>query len=232
MALAELERLEAERGLLLNRTVQAAEEERRRLAAELHDGPIQHLAAAAFRLEDVRERLVGGPRGGGELADAVGRTQEELRDQMLELREIVSRLRPPILDQLGLADALRQHVEAVRQGGSFDCQIDVRLDRRLDPDLETVLYRVSQEALTNVTKHAAARHVWITLEDGDGGVRLRIRDDGKGFGPDRLVEIAGRDHVGLIAMRERVERVGGTWEISSEPGLGTEVRAVFASSRA
>src|SRR5207344_2807591 len=99
---------------------------------------------------------------------------------------------------------------------------------RLEPDLETVLYRVSQEALTNIVKHARARHVWVSLGENGNGVALEIRDDGVGFRPEEAPTLVQDGHLGMIAMRERVETIGGSWELQSAPGEGTVVRAVFA----
>ena len=100
-----------------------------------------------------------------------------------------------------------------------------RLDGRLTPTLETVLYRVSQEALQNVVKHAKAKHARVILGRNNGSVVLEIQDDGIGFQPSR--HHSGGDHFGMLAMRERVEMIGGTWEIDSMPGQGTRVRVVL-----
>lgn len=223
--ITELKEAEGERRRLLDRTVEATEEERRRIAAELHDGPIQHIAAVVFRLESVRGQLERGDVDG--LAGAVALTQDELREEVVELRRLVIQLRPPILDQLGLEDALRDHVDTVGRDAGLECEMALGLGDRLDPDLETVVYRVSQEALSNVIKHAQAAHVWVSLEDQNGQVALEVRDDGVGFRPRKAGRIGVDDHIGLIAMRERVEGAGGTWELRSRPGDGTTVRAVF-----
>jgi signal transduction histidine kinase len=226
-ALHELATLEAERRRLLERTVEATEEERRRIAAELHDGPIQHLAAIVFRLEGLRASLEK-----GDIPEAavptIETTQEELRGEVVDLRTMITQLRPPVLDQLGLEDALHDHLDVVRRDSGLDVSIRIDLAERLEPDLETVLYRVAQEALTNIVKHAGAAHVWVSLrEDGDE-VTLEIRDDGVGFRPEEAPTLVQEGHLGLIAMRERVETIGGSWEILSAPGEGTVVRAIFA----
>jgi signal transduction histidine kinase len=226
-ALHELATLEAERRRLLERTVEATEDERRRIAAELHDGPIQHLAAIVFRLESLRASLERGdiPE---QAVPTITATQEELRGEVVDLRTMITQLRPPVLDQLGLEDALHDHLESVRQDSGLDVSIRIDLAERLDPALETVLYRVSQEALTNIVKHAGAAHVWVSLDEDGAGVTLEIRDDGVGFRPEEAPTLVADGHLGLIAMRERVETVGGSWELQSAPGEGTVVRAVFA----
>jgi signal transduction histidine kinase len=226
-ALHELATLEAERRMLLERTVEATEEERRRIAAELHDGPIQHLAAIVFRLEGLRAPLERGDIP-SQAVPTIAATQEELREEVVELRRMITQLRPPVLDQLGLEDALHDHLESVRQDSGLDVSIRIDLAERLEPDLETVLYRVSQEALTNIVKHAGASHVWLSLGEDDGTVTLEIRDDGVGFSPEETPTLVQDGHLGLVAMRERVETVGGSWELLASRGEGTVVRAVFA----
>jgi signal transduction histidine kinase len=225
-ALHELATLEAERRRLLERTVEATEDERRRIAAELHDGPIQHLAAIVFRLEGLRASL---ERGDIPLqaVPTLAATQDELRDEVVDLRTMITQLRPPVLDQLGLEDALHDHLDIVRQDSGLDVTIRIDLAERLDADLETVLYRVAQEALTNIVKHAGAAHVWVSLSEAGDAVTLEIRDDGVGFRPEEAPTLVQDGHLGLIAMRERVETVGGTWELHSAPGEGTVVRATF-----
>jgi len=225
-ALHELATLEAERRRLLERTVEATEEERRRIAAELHDGPIQHLAAIVFRLDGLRTALEKGdiPE---HAVPAIEATQEELREEVIDLRAMITQLRPPVLDQLGLEDALHDHLDSVRLDSGLDVSIRIELPERLEPDLETVLYRVAQEALTNIVKHSRAKHVWVSLREHEGAVTLEIRDDGVGFRPEESPTLVQDGHLGLIAMRERVETIGGGWELRSTPGEGTVVRAVF-----
>jgi signal transduction histidine kinase len=230
-ALHELATLEAERRRLLERTVEATEDERRRIAAELHDGPIQHLAAIVFRLEGVRGALEEGTIP-DHAVPAIEATQEELREEVVDLRRMITQLRPPVLDQLGLEDALHDHVDGVRIDSGLDVSMHIDLPTRLEPDLETVLYRVSQEALVNIVKHARAGHVWVALRANGNAVTLEIRDDGVGFRSEESPTLVQDGHLGLIAMRERVETIGGTWELQSSPGEGTVVRAVFGEKPA
>jgi two-component system sensor histidine kinase UhpB len=229
-AFERLRRLETERRRLLDHTVEATEDERRRIAAALHDGPIQHLAAIVFRLENLRTELTRGEVL-SDMASSVAQTQDDLRDEVIALRRLITQLRPPVLDHLGLEDALREHLESVRLDSGLDFTIQLGLKDRLDTDLETVAYRVSQEALTNVVKHADARHVWVLLEERDDIVVLEVGDDGVGFYPERRSALGADGHVGLIAMRERVEGAGGTWVLSSAPGEGTLVRSLFPRHR-
>ena len=133
-------------------------------------------------------------------------------------------LRPAALDERGLESALMDHLNAVQTRSSIECTIRSTLQQRLDPAQETVLFRVAQEALTNVARHAAARHAWVTLRAVGADAELTVRDDGVGFDIREIRRLAESGHFGLISMRERVETAGGTWELASTPGEGTMVR--------
>jgi len=128
----------------------------------------------------------------------------------------------------GRRDRLRDQGVDFRRRTGVGCTIDVTLAGRLGSEVETVLYRVTREAMTNVEKHARAGHVWVTLVGERAAVRLEIRDDGVGFDPAAAASRAGRDHYGLLGMRERVELAGGTWSLRNGPGRSTTVRATFA----
>jgi signal transduction histidine kinase len=132
-------------------------------------------------------------------------------------------LRPPALDERGLEAALMDHLNAIQTSTSVTCTVRSTLEGRLDSTQETVLFRVAQEALTNVVRHAGARHVWVTLAPVPGAVTLEIRDDGDGFDTATMARLANDGHFGLIAMRERVEMAGGTWGIESSRAGGTRI---------
>ncbi len=221
-----VEQAQAERGRLLGRTVDAAEQERARLAAELHDGPIQHLNTLAYELERACLSLVDGRLDGG--IRTLRQTQGMLRREVGSLRRLMVELRPPVLDQVGLEAALRDQAADFQRRTRIDCTVAVTLAERLGPEVETVLYRVTREAMTNVEKHAKAGRVWLTLVEERSRVRLEIRDDGVGFDPAVASGQAGHDHYGLLGMRERVELAGGTWSLETGPGRGITVRAAFA----
>jgi signal transduction histidine kinase len=222
---ARLEEQARERRRLLDMVLRTSEEERKLLAADLHDGPIQRLAGLGYRLERARNRL---DRGNAEGAAALmGELQEGLSEETRRLREMMAELRPPVLDQRGLDSALRDQAAAFERSWGVGCSVRASLDHRLDPDVETVLYRVAQEALTNVAKHAHAEQAWVSLRARNGSVVLEVGDDGIGFDPLYASNNNGRDHFGLTAMRERVEMAGGRWEIHSSPGEGTRVVAEF-----
>lgn len=226
---ARLEDQAQERRGLLDTVLRTSEEERRLLAAELHDGPIQRLAGLGYRLERARNRLErGNPEGATPL---LAELQEGLSEETRRLREMMAELRPPVLDQRGLDSALRDHATAFQRAWGVGCTVRSSLDQRLDQDVETVLYRVAQEALANVAKHAHAERAWVSLRARNGSVILEVGDDGVGFDPLYTSSNGTRDHFGLTAMRERVEMAGGRWEIQSSPGHGTRVVAEFPRER-
>jgi signal transduction histidine kinase len=219
---------QAERRGLLDRTLRAAEEERTRISAELHDGPVQRLARIGYGLERVRMRRSGrSPDTGDGLLTEM---QQAVFDEVADLRRLMSRLRPPVLDQRGLEDAIRDRADAIEDEFGIECVVEADLERRLAPGLETVLYRVSQEALTNVVKHAGARRARVGLYRDNGSVILEVDDDGAGFETARPTPEG--DHFGLLAMRERVEMAGGQWMLHSTPGRGTRIRAILPAMEA
>ncbi len=220
----ELRKVQAERALLLDSTMRSGEDERVRIAAELHDGPVQRLAALGYLLE--RAVRVGG-RGNSERAGALAaEAMTELRAEVEGLRRLMSNLRPPALDESGLEDALRDHISTVFANTGIDVTLVSELgQKQLSATGKTALYRVAQEALLNVRQHAAAHHLQVRLERRDGGTVLSISDDGVGFSPDEAAAQLRKGHFGLIGMRERVELAGGNWHLETAPGSGTRISA-------
>jgi signal transduction histidine kinase len=219
---AEQERMRAEaaRGELLAQLVTAQEEERRRIALELHDQLGQYVTALMLGLKALQDS--------GELAGANERLQQLLRlaDQLgEEAHRLAWELRPSALDDLGLQGTLRNYLEewARRFRLAVDFHSNGLLDR-LPAQIETALYRITQEALTNVAKHAQARHVSVILERRQGRVLAIVEDDGRGFD---TVEVLERAHtarrMGLVGMHERARLIGGELEIESAPGEGTTI---------
>jgi signal transduction histidine kinase len=218
------ERAEQVRRELLARTVQAAEDERSRLAAELHDGPVQRLTAVDYLLQRMRSRLAKNqPDDAAAISE---KAQSTIREEIASLRRIMTDLRPPVLDQRGLVEALREYAGRLGPSAGIECTVDARLQDRLAPASETVLYRVAQEALLNVSKHSKARSAKVSLRQSDGWVRLEVADDGVGYESPTGPDPDGR-HFGLMGIRERVEMVGGRWDVFSRPGQGTRVAAVL-----
>ena len=216
-----LNRLQVERGQLLDRTVQATEQERKRIAAELHDGPVQRLTAVDLKLTWMEGEV---RRGEVEAIGSLGGAQSLLREQIQQLREMMTQLRPPILDERGLEAALRDHLVSPEDRAKLHLSVETVLLERLTPAQEIILYRVAQEAVANVLKHAHAEHAWLTLQERMGKVFLEIRDDGIGFDPAAVGETRN-GHFGILGMRERVEMAGGSWELDSVAGGGTFISA-------
>jgi signal transduction histidine kinase len=221
-ALGELENAEAERKHLLDQTVWRAEEERIRIAAELHDGPIQRLTAVGYQLEEATLTLGSGD--GRYTQEILTVAQGGLYAEIKELRGLMATLRPPVLDERGLGLALADQVESFQRRTGISCTLESDRDTRLEPEIETVLYRVAQEALANVAKHAKAHHVWVFLRADDERADMQIRDDGIGFDPVRVGGLVNSGHFGLAGMRERVEMAGGAYGLVSAPGSGTLIR--------
>jgi len=216
-----LDRLEHERHLSAQRVLQAQERERQRVARELHDQTGQALTHEIISLDLLLERTVD-PRAREQLT-AVKRTLEETLE---EVHRMSQDLRPSVLDDLGLVPALRT-LARQRSGPQVLVHVD-GLKERLPPPIETALYRIAQEALTNANKYARASRIDIDLQSLNGsGVRLRVRDDGVGFDPDSIpdTEERGRTGLGLFGMRERATLLRGTLEVHSAPSRGTEVVA-------
>ncbi|HZD73692.1 MAG TPA: sensor histidine kinase [Actinomycetota bacterium] len=220
-ALGDLENAEAERKHLLDRTVWKAEEERTRIAAELHDGPIQRLTALAYQLEEAALTLEVDGRHTQELLTVA---QGSLYAEINELRGLMATLRPPVLDERGLGLALADQVDSFQRRTGVPCSLESDRSTRLEPEIETVLYRVAQEALANVAKHSKAHHVWVFLRADDERAEMQIRDDGIGFDAARAGAMVGSGHFGLAGMRERVEMAGGSYGLVSAPGMGTLIR--------
>jgi signal transduction histidine kinase len=212
-----IERSEVERRNLLDQTMHAAEQERIRIAAELHDGPIQRLSVLSYDLERAKQRVLTNPAAVARLEHA----QSALSTEVQGLRELMMSLRPPTLDEVGLEAALRDQVGAFTRMSGVDCSVRVALAGRLDGELETIVYRVTQEALLNVTRHARAKRLWLELEGVGDRVQLCIRDDGVGFDPAAGSDLVHTGHLGLVAMRERVELAGGRFQLESRPGKGS-----------
>jgi signal transduction histidine kinase len=215
-----------ERERALTKVLNAAQQERIRLAADLHDGPVQELTAMTYGLERVDRRLQAhGPDAAREL---LGEQKDALVDVTRTLRNLLSELRPPAIDEHGLAGAIKLHGDAVAKQAKINVDVDAQVGSRPAPEVETIVYRVTQEALTNVAKHAQASHVWIRLTADEHTVDLTIRDDGTGFDPAMAARLLNDGHYGLAGMRERVELGGGRLELDSQPGHGTTIHVALA----
>jgi signal transduction histidine kinase len=181
----------------------------------------------AYTADLSRRRLARADLAGGQkLLDAL---EDDIRGEVAALRQVMVELRPPALDEWGLAAALTDYAKAFEQQTGIACVVQASLTGRLARAQETVLYRVAQEALTNVAKHARAHRAWVSLRTGQGRVTLQVGDDGTGFttthpaGP--AADPLGQDHFGLASMRQQLEMAGGSWQVRSRPGQGTTITA-------
>jgi signal transduction histidine kinase len=207
----------------LARTVEASELERRRWARELHDDSLQELAALKLRLGALSHA------DPDELPGAVSQALEHVDASIRAMRGLITDMRPASLDELGVEPALQALVARSRHlgGARIELRADLSSEVRLAPPIETTVYRVVQEALANVVKHAGARSVLVEVAEREGAVAIRVEDDGGGFAPG-----AATAGFGLVGMRERVRLVGGTLEVRSETGRGTTVLASIPVTRA
>ncbi len=220
-----LQEKDEDRTSLLRRTNSAIESERNRIARDLHDGPVQGVSAASLSLEASLLMIGAGDVDRG--VDVLSKVRKELADEADALRALMSGLRPPVLEERGLMPALREAVTrfGIEQGVETD--LAGTLPRPLSADLETLAYRVVQEALTNAAKHARADNVTVSVETTATSLRVEIEDDGRGFDSAMTREFLRQGRVGLASMRERVELANGTFVIRSNPGRGTSIVATL-----
>ena len=211
------------------RIIQAQEAERARIAQEIHDGPAQALANAIFQADFIERVGASDPAAG---ADEVRTLREMLRRELANVRDSINQLRPPLLDELGLAGAIEDAVERLRSLTGLTTTVDLAAPVDvLDVPARTVALRVAQEALQNVRKHAAASNevVGTELADDDRSFILEIRDDGRGF-DIAAVAARGRRNFGLQFMRERAGLIGSRLDVRSIPDGGTVVRLAIPTN--
>ncbi|MCZ7567726.1 MAG: histidine kinase [Ardenticatenaceae bacterium] len=214
---------EAVRRQLLARVITVQEEERKRIARELHDGTGQVLSSLVISLEAVQRSL---PAEASDVRVRLGRTQDLIKQTVTDIRRLIADLRPGALDELGLVSAIRWCAENRLDALGVDYEVQARdlQTNRLSGTVETVLFRIAQEAIGNVARHAGATWVSISLARHDGQIRLVIEDDGKGFNPDAVQPARDGTHgLGLIGIRERASLIGGQTRIASRPGQGTRI---------
>ncbi len=217
-----LSRRSEERGELLNQLLTVQEDERKRVSRELHDQLGQALSVLALKVEAIEKLIPLDPERAGALLNEAQELIDETSNQMYDL---ILALRPSALDDLGLAAALRAHLEKSFSGSiSFEFDIE-RLEGRLKPEIETCLYRTYQEAVSNIMRHSGASTVRLSLAHLNGQFEGWIEDDGCGFDPDAIHGMGERRRgLGLLGMYERVTQCGGTLQIDSEPGHGTRIK--------
>jgi signal transduction histidine kinase len=209
-----------DREILASMVMMAREDERKRISLELHDDAIQKMLAVGLRLDLflMRHPELERPK---ELC----RLLEDVDESIISLRRMIFQLRPPDLGPDGLEAALITCVRYLaREVRSPEVHVEAALSHEPSPELAVLLYRLAQEAMSNVFRHARASTVLVVLTEGDGGYHLRIDDDGVGF----VLDLDGSSmpgHLGLTAMQERAEMAGGRVRVESEPGAGTRVEA-------
>jgi signal transduction histidine kinase len=200
------------------RLVMAREEERRRIRRDLHDGLGPALASQTFQLDEILERIHEAPLKAVELAEELKRQNQEL---MADIRALVYELRPPTLDELGVAGAIRAQVSQYERFGNLGIVVTTNPDPL--PDLpaavEVAAYRITREAITNTIRHASATRCDARLQAVADILTISVRDNGSGLSRSR------RPGVGLVSMQERCEELGGTFEARSSKGGGTEIVA-------
>jgi signal transduction histidine kinase len=200
----------------VRRVVAAQEAERRRLALELHDETGQALTSILLGL-----KAIGGAKTKEEAESAEADVRTLVVQALQDVRALAVELRPSALDDFGLGPALERLAQTFAERSGVAASVEASLEERLPSEVETTLYRVVQEALSNIVKHAGATHVSVIVARRERSVVAIIEDDGVGFAPDGVRE----DALGLLGMRERLALVGGTLEIESADGTGTTVAA-------
>lgn len=214
---------EAARQVLLKSLVEAQEEERRRLARELHDGAGQTLTGLLVRLKIIENK------------SPLPQTQKDLQimqelvsDTIEQIRTLAHQLRPAALEEFGLPLALESLVQDMSRhdGLQADCCCNIK-NNEIPDEIESVLYRIAQEGLTNVVRHSHATHLSLIVDRPSQGVVMTIEDDGVGFDPDALGVADGKKHLGLISMRERAEILGGTLDVYTAPDMGTTIQVTI-----
>lgn len=212
-----------QRQQLTMRIIKAQEEERKRVAREIHDGPAQSMANLVLRVE-ICEKLLGrDPKAvKAELADLKAMVKDSLND----VRKIIFDLRPMVLDDLGIVPALKRYISEFQKRCDLviDLQVLGGVQKRLGSTLEIAIFRIIQEALNNVFKHAQTDRATVFIEQSRDFINLRIQDDGRGFDQEKVLGNVDSDSYGLIGIRERVELLEGKFKLNTAPRRGTNLR--------
>jgi signal transduction histidine kinase len=223
LLLAQSRQMQEQLRLLSRQLLSAQEEERKMISRELHDQIAQTLTGINVRLASLKTGTTLDNRG---LQKKISSTQRLVEKSVDIVHRFARELRPTVLDDLGLIPALHSFMK------SFTTRTGVRINltafaavEQLDTTKRTVLFRIAQEALTNVARHAHASRVEVSIEKLPDSVCMKIRDDGKSFDVERALHSNGSKRLGLLGMRERLEMVGGSFGVASAPGIGTTIQA-------
>ena len=214
-----LRREHAKREMLLRRALDSSELERRRIAADLHDGILQDLSAAAFSLSALGERT---PAAGNGAKTTLAKAAGTCRGAVRTLRSMLVEIYPPRLREAGLESALADLLTPLEERG-IEATLEASPELELSDEVEALLFRVGQEALRNVVAHSGAEHVEVSTSGSNGGVRLVVSDDGRGFSPEQALARQSEGHLGLRLLRDLAADAGARLEIDSTPGAGTTV---------
>jgi len=207
--------------LLSRQLLLAQEEERKKISRELHDVIAQTLTSINVQLATLKKEAAIDARG---LERNIARTQKLVEKSVNVVHRFARELRPTVLDDLGLIPALHTFMKSFREETGIRVSLSAPAAvEQVNGDKRVVLYRVAQEALTNVARHAQASHAQVKIQKRDGDICMKIKDDGKGFEGERVLHRKRSKRLGLIGMRERLEMVGGTFSVISAPGKGTTV---------
>ncbi len=222
---AQSRRLQMELRRLSRQLLAAQEDERKKISRELHDVIVQTLTGINVQLATLKTEAAHNTRG---LDRNIATTQRLVEGAVHIVHEFARELRPAVLDDLGLIPALRSHLDHFKKRTGISTRLTVDPgEYLLDTTQRTVLYRVAQEALTNVYRHARARRVELTLTKFPDRTVMTIRDNGRSFQLHRVLHSRSRSHLGLLGMQERVEMVGGRFEVDSVLGRGTTIIATL-----
>jgi signal transduction histidine kinase len=223
--LGESKLLQEQLRFLSHQILSAQEEERKRISRELHDDIAATLSVINIELAALKREATGNNR---ELKRKIVNTQRLVQNSVEVIHRFARDLRPTTLDDLGLIPALHSFSKTLSKQAGLRIRLTAFAGvEALDNAQRTVLYRVSQEALTNVAKHASATRADVTIAKLNGSVSLKIADDGKSFNVDRRLSSRKKNRLGLLGMRERVEMVGGTFAVESSPAKGTTIQATI-----
>jgi two-component system sensor histidine kinase DegS len=210
---------------LAPRIIQAQEEERKRVAREIHDGPAQAMANVVMRTE-VCEKLLDIDMEAARKELKI--TREMIKNSLHDVRRIIFDLRPMTLDDLGLIPAINRYAESLKERFNTPIEINCTGQRqRVNSLIEVALFRVVQEAIQNTIKHANATHILVSLELNYEHITILVKDNGTGFDADAYLKEPRPDRYGLLGMRERLEILGGQLNVRSNPGEGTEILAIL-----
>ncbi|NLJ77699.1 MAG: sensor histidine kinase, partial [Peptococcaceae bacterium] len=204
---------------LVNKIISAQEDERKRLAADLHDGIIQSLIAIWYRLQRIKATPQTSPEN---WYDEISDLTNLLSTQIQDIRRILFDLRPLILDNYGLVPAVESYVQNLQKKHNLPVEVSTTgEENRLESNIEVTLFRIMQEALTNVMKHARATEVKVELDITEEEATLRVEDNGTGMDPSLLATSQAQNCLGLASIQERALLLTGTCNIDSQPGKGT-----------